>query len=136
VIDLVPNGDVSFNWTPSSGTTGYNLIDNIPPQDEVEYIAAPFPAPAASLFEITNLPPIATSVKAMIVVNRVRKIDGGDGSVQAGLKSGGTTGLGLNRPITTAYTYYEDVFETDPATGNAWTILAANAAQLYFNRTV
>jgi hypothetical protein len=42
---------------------------------------------------------------------------------------------GSNRPITTAFTYYEDVFETDPNTGNAWTPASADAAQLKLNRT-
>ncbi len=136
VLDLLPSSDVSFNWAASSGTTGWNLIKNVPPLDDAAYIGAAFPAPAASTFNVTDLPSTTTSVKALIVEYRVRKIDGGDGSVQAGLKSGATTGLGANRPITTAYTYYEDVFETDPATAAAWTIAAANAVQLYLNRTV
>lgn len=48
------------------------------------------------------------------------------GNVQAGLISGASTALGANRPITTAYTYFRDVIETDPAT----------AAQLQLNRTL
>jgi hypothetical protein len=134
VLDLLPTSDVSLTWTPSSGTTGFNRINIIPPTDDASYISAA--SVLTSTFNFADLPANVSSVKALIVDTRPRKTDGGDGSVQAGLKSGATTGSGADRPITTAYTYYEDVFETDPATGAAWTPTAVNAAQLSLKRTV
>ena len=135
VLDLLPNSDVSFPWTPSSGTTGYNLINDLPPSD-TSYIQAAFPLPSPSVFGIQDLPADVTSVKAMISCVRVEKIDGGDGNLQASLKSGASTTLGSDRPVTVAFTYYQDIFEVDPATSAPWTPTAANAAQLQLNRTV
>ena len=135
VIDLLPDSDVSFNWGASSGTTGYNLINDIPPVD-TSYISAAFPVPAASVFGLQNLPADVTSVKGMIPIIRAEKIDGGDGSLQMAMKSGASTGLGSDRPMTVAYTYWQDIFEVDPATALPWTPGAANAAQLQINRTV
>jgi hypothetical protein len=135
VIDLLPDADVVFPWTPSSGATGFNLISDLPPSD-ASYIAAGFPAPAASLFSVQNLPADVTSVKAAIVCVRSEKIDGGDGNIQAGLKSGASTGLGTDRPVTVAFTYYQDLFEVDPATAAPWSPTAINNVQLQLNRTV
>ena len=135
VLDLLPDSDIAFPWTPSSGATGYNLINDLPPND-ASYIQAAFPLPAASVFGIQNLPADVTSVKAMISCVRVEKIDGGDGNLQASLKSGASTALGSDRPVTVAFTYYQDIFEVDPATSAPWTPTAADAAQLQLNRTV
>jgi hypothetical protein len=136
VIGMTTNSDVSLGWTPSTGTTGWNLLDDSPPNDGVDYITAPFPVPPASVFELSPLPLNVSSVRALITQVRARKQDGGDGNIQSGLISAGTEGDGSNRPITTAFTYYEDVFEADPHTGATWTPGAADVAQFKINRTV
>lgn len=136
VRELVPSSDVSFNWAASTGTTGWNLMDESPPNDNTDYIYAVDPPPAASLFGLTDLPADVTSVKGLKVIVRSTKSDGGDGNLQVGLKSGASTGLGADRAITTTYTYWSDVFELDPATSAAWLPAAVNAVQLQLNRTV
>ena len=136
VYELIPDGDISFNWAASSGTTGWNLIDEAPPNDDTDYIYAVDPAPAASKFSLTNLPVDVTTVKGLIAIARSKKTDGGDGNLQVGMVSGASTGLGSDRPITTAYTYWQDVFEVDPATGLAWAPSAVDAAQIQLDRTV
>lgn len=136
VLSMVPSSDLSFNWAASTGTTGFNLLDNSPPLDGSEYITAVTPPPSPSTFNLSDLPTNVTSVRAMITQVRARKSDGGDGNVQSSLVSGASTANGADRAITTAFTYYEDVFEVDPATSAAWTPAAANAAILKVNRTL
>lgn len=136
VIGRTTNVDVALNWTPSTGTAGWSLLDNSPPQDGTDYLSAGDPPPAASLFGLTPLPEDVTSVRAMVLQLRGAKVDGGDGNLQGGMKSGASTALGANRPITTAFTYYEDVFAIDPATSAPWTPAAADAVQIQINRTV
>lgn len=136
VYELIPTADVAMNWTASTGATGWNLLDESPPNDDADYIFAVSPPPAASRFDVSNLPPDITSVRGLVVVARSRKTDGGDGNLQVGLVSGASTALGANRPITTAFTYWSDVFETDPATGAAWLPAAVDAVQLQVNRTL
>lgn len=139
VTNLVPNSDVSLNWTPSTGTTGYEILDNIPPSDTI-YIAAGDPPPSPYVGNLSNLPADVSSVKGLITFVRAAKSDGGDGSLQVGLISDPsgtpTTGLGANRPITVAQTYWRDVFELDPDTGAAWLPASVDAAQIQINRTV
>lgn len=134
VYTLTPNSDDSFNWTPSTGSTGFNLIDEESP-DDADYISAGDPPPAASTFGLTNLPPDIVSVKALIPVTRSRKIDGGDGNLQTGLK-GTLVDLGADYPITTAFTYRWDVSELSPDTGVPWTPVEVDAVKLQVNRTL
>jgi hypothetical protein len=136
VRELIPDWDSSFNWTTSSCATGWNLIDEAPPNDDTDYIIAINPPPAASRFDVSNLPVDVTSVRGLVAFVRSRKTDGGDGNLQVGVRSGASTSLGTDRPITTAYTYWSDVFETDPATGAAWTPAAVNGVKIQLNRTV
>lgn len=134
VTDLVPVSDVALNWTPSTGSNGYSILDNIPPVDTT-YIEAPTPAPSPYVCELSNLPDDVTSVRGLMTVVRATKTDGGDGSLQNSIISNGDTGNGANRPITVAMTYWRDIFETDPDTGSAWLPAAVDAAQLQINRT-
>jgi hypothetical protein len=69
-------------------------------------------------------------------IHRSRKTDAGDGNIQVGAISGASTGLGADRPITTAYTYWWDIFDTDPATAAAWSRTSVNAMNLQLNRTL
>lgn len=136
VYDLLPNSDVAFNWTPSVGTEGFSLIDNVPPVDGTDYITAGLPLPAASDFGLTNLPNDVTSVRTVMVMHRTRKIDGGDGNIQTSMVSNGMADTGTDRPVTTAFTYWYDFFPTDPNTGQPWLPGDLDAAQVRINRTV
>lgn len=134
VYSLLPDADSTLTWTPSTGLTGFNLIDETDPND-ADFISAADPPPAQSEFTLTNLPPDIVGVKALIPVVRARKIDGGDGSIQVGVK-GTLTDLGADRPITSAFTYWWDVSELSPDTGVAWTPVEVDAVKLTINRTV
>ena len=136
VYSLIPDGDISANWAVTGAATHYGAVNESPPNDDTSYIYAVTPAPAADVMSLGNLPVDVTSVKALMTVQRSKKSDGGDGNVQVGLKSGASTALGADRPITVAYTYFRDVIETDPATAAQWTPGAVNAAQLQLNRTL
>lgn len=103
--------------------------------NDMSFLSAPNPPPLPYVGELTNLPPDVTSVRALITRVRAQKSDGGDGSLQTSLISGVDTANGTDRPITTALTYWSDIFELDPATGAPWTPVAADAAQLQINRT-
>jgi hypothetical protein len=135
VLDIDTDSDVVLGWTPNPAGTGFSILDNNPPTDDAAYIGAAAAA-LTNTFGLSNLPADVTTVRGGVIVNRSRKIDGGDGNVQAGLISGASTGLGADRPITVAYTYYKDVFEVDPATGVPFIPANFNLARLKLTRTV
>lgn len=138
VMKIIPDGDVALNWTPNPADgIGYNKINEVTPDDDVTYISAPAPGiPAAYKCSLSDLPVTVTSVRSVMTVHRSRKVDGGDGNIQVGAISGASTGLGADRPITTAYTYWYDLFDTDPATAAAWSRVSVNAMNLQINRTL
>lgn len=136
VVGLTPDSDVSLGWTPTPAGPGWSLLNRSPPADGVDFITAPYPPPAPSIFGMMDLPVNVTSVRALISQVRARKADGGDGNLQSSLISAGVSVSGADRPLTTAFTYYEDVFETDPNTAASWTPAATNLATLKLNRTV
>lgn len=134
VISLAPASDVSFNWTPSSGTTGYNLIDEAAPNDS-SFISADDSPPAASTFAIGSLPADVSSVKAIVTRVRAQKIDGGDGNLQVSVVSNGSESNGSDRPITTAFTFWEDIHYVDPDTTSPFTPSAVDDSYLKVDRT-
>jgi hypothetical protein len=135
VLRLVVDADSSFNWTPSTGTTGYDLLDEAGP-DDADYISADSTPPAASVFTFGNLPVDVTSVRGLISLVRAKKTDGGDGNLQVSLTSNAADDLGSDRPITTADTYYWDVSELSPDTGVAWTPSEVDDATVKIDRTL
>lgn len=136
VVNMTPDADDgTLNWGTSSGTTGWNLINESNPND-TNFISAITPPPAAATMTMTNLPSDISSVRALMTLVRARKIDGGDGNLQVSLVSGAATDPGADRPITSAFTYWADISELDPNTGTAWTPTTANAAKIRFNRTL
>lgn len=144
VTDLDVTSDVALNWTPSVGSNGYSILDNVPPNDS-QYISAPYSPtepnyPDAYVGEMSDLPIETTSVRGIITYVRAAKSDGGDGSLQVSVISNPedgspAEGLGADRPITVAQTYWRDIYETDPATSGQWTPGAVNRIQLKINRT-
>lgn len=132
----MPNGDDTFTWAPSSGTTGWDLIDETNGPNDAGYIEADATPPAVSLFDIEDLPNDVTSVRGLVIYARAKKTDGGDAQIQAGINSNGTQGNGTDRAITTAFTYWLDVVELDPDTGVQFTRLGFNDALLTIDRTL
>lgn len=139
VTTLSPESDVALNWAPSTGSAGYSILDNVPPND-AQYISAGHdPVPDPYLCALSVLPDDVTSVKGLVTYVRAQKSDGGDGSLQVSLLSHPDTDptltSGADRPITVAQTYWRDIFEVDPVTSSPWVPGAVNDVQLQLDRT-
>ena len=135
VVSTYTDGDVALNWTPSTGSTGYNLLTGTTP-DDTTYIQAGDPPPSASEFSLNDLDPDVTEVAGVQTFVRATKTDSGTGYLQVSLKSNGDIAAGADRPITVAETYWMDIFELDPDTGTAWTRSSYNNATILIDRTI
>lgn len=129
--------DVSSGWTKSTGTSDYQLLDESPP-DDADYISAPSTLPSPSIMGLEDLPTDVVAVRAVCLVSRQRKTDGGDCKTQMSITpdNGSNYALGSDRAITTAFTYWHDWAETSPATGLSWTPVEFNNSRLRINRTL
>jgi hypothetical protein len=136
VVSLRPDGDVDLGgWLPSTGATGFNLINQAVPNDAT-FVSAENPPPAASVFSLSNLPEEVTSVRGLMTLVRTRKTDGGDAFLQTGLRSAAAIDTGADRPITPSFTYWFDISEEDPNTSGPWSPGAVDAANVQLDRTV
>lgn len=135
VAQLNTSADVDLGyWVPSTGTTGWDILDNDPA--DTPYLSGATPVGDAMEFEQTDLPPDISSVKGIITVVRAKKEDGGDGQMQVSLVSQGDDSDGEDRPITASYTDWEDVHELDPHTSAPWVPAAVDLSDIKISRTI
>lgn len=136
VHDLLTDADISLNWVPSTGITGWDLLDESPPND-ADNISADATPPAAAVFGMTNLPPDVTSIRALLPIFRGVKTDGGDCNIQAGLTPDDVSWVnGADEPMTVASTYYWSPIHESPDTAAPWTPGEVNGAYVRVNRTL
>lgn len=132
-----PNADgADVDWTPSSGATRWQMVDEADPDDDATYDEAVAEGEVMGL-GYPALDPSVVSVAAVILIHRSAKTDAGTCAVQqAAISGSGAEEIdGDENPLTTAYAYYQDVFEVDPATGALWTPDGVNAMDQLLTRT-
>lgn len=137
VWDLIPDADIDLQWTPSTGSTGFDLVDEgTSGPTDTDYISADDTFPAPTIFNLSDLPPDVTSVRAVMPIGRMLKTDGGDCTVQISVSPDGIAyDDGEDRPITVAATYWWDKSYVSPDTGVAWTPDEVNDMVYKINRT-
>lgn len=114
-----PNADVTADWTPSSGTVDYDMVNDNPPVD-TNYIEA---GVAGNIFEATK-PPIgfqSNDVAAVVVQARVMKTDAGTSTVRLGVHSGAFVSNSAEIVPGTTFAYAQQIFDLDPNGNIPWT---------------
>ncbi len=131
-----PTGDTAEqDWDRSAGASSFALLDENPDDGDGTYVTT---ETTGDRFGVTfpALPAQVTSVAAVIFQHKSKKTDAGDCNIQLHCASGASEADGLDRPMTTAYTAWQDVFEVDPDTSAPFTKAAAEAASLVTERTL
>jgi len=119
---LTPAADGAASaWTPSTGTTLFNLVDEIPPNGDTDYISSAT-AGQQALFTFSNLTYTPATVFAVQTSLYARKDDAAARSIAGLVRSGGTTTAGTTYNLTTSYLdIYLDMWALNPTTAAAWT---------------
>jgi hypothetical protein len=91
--------------------------------------------PDGQEFSFSPLPIDTTQVKAMAVIHRSQKSDAASCTVQTSFHVGSSSANGTDRPITTAFSYYTDMFEEDPDTSAGLTVSSVTGGQIQIDRT-
>jgi len=129
---LQPTADLSpQDWQRTSGANAFALINEIPPDDDVDYVFSEV-AGNQSRFVVAPLPVDIVTVAAVAPLARVRKTDSGSCEVSLAVHSAGTLDEAVDTHApTTAYQYFFNVWETDPGNGDAaWTPSSMPAIQI------
>ena len=125
---LLPNGEgTHLDYTPSTGTTHYTLVDETAP-NTTDYNESGTAGHRDS-YQMTNLTAASGGIKGVQVLAAALKDDVGARSIKVGVRSGGTTTVGTTQALATTQAYYTAVHETDPATTAAWTESGINAVE-------
>lgn len=133
---LFPTADTAqADWSFSGAASGYECIDENPNDADTTYIASDT-AGQVSEFEFADTPPETANIKGIYIPLSGKLVAAGTGNVQVSLVSGVDVSLGPDQTLTTAYTYWGGVHELDPATGEAWTKEAVDAALIRIEKTI
>lgn len=128
---LKPNldGD-TLQWTPSSGSDHYAMVDDVPPDDDTTYVSVN----EAGLQDMYNLADFNDSnklVRRIIVEGRLKDASASSQPVKLGMKTSGSVFLCEEDRIL-SYNYTRvvgDNWIVDPNTGVAWTKSALDSLQ-------
>lgn len=128
VYTLVPTADTAdADWTKSTGTDGFAILDNIPPT--AAYIEAANVADE-SHFGVGNLPSTLISVKGVQTTVCAQKSTAAAITIQHGVLSGGDQHVSAAQGLINGTNqYYSSMHEVDPDTGNMWAPAAVNAVE-------
>lgn len=91
--------------------------------------------PAGQEFSFSPLPIDTTAVRGIQLYHRSRKTDSGPCNIQTSFHVGASSANGTDRPITTAFSYWSDVFEEDPDTSAGLTVNSIAAGSFQIDRT-
>lgn len=125
---------IEADWTKSTGTVGYVLIDEAPP-NTTDYVIATGVGDKSN-FGVAGLPAGVVLITAVEVVAKSIKTDAGTGTMRLNVVAGGVEQNGAAKPQTTTYTYYSSgPVARNPQTLAPWTPSEVNAMQLGLERT-
>jgi hypothetical protein len=122
---LALNGDVTKAWTPSTGTTNYTVLDDIPMLAS-DWVSSSVIGQTDE-YAVASLSNVPAQIFAVGILQNIDKDDAGYRTSKAVVVSGGATADGTPRnPDMNLRRTYQDYFVVDPATGLAWSAAGVN----------
>lgn len=127
---LSPNGNGTYSQL--TGSDG-NSVDNYLLVDEHPYSGTDYVGSATvgqkDSYALANLPAGVTTVHGVQITGQMAKNDATLASARYMLRSGGTDYGGTTRNLTTSYTGYFELYETNPITSANWTVADVNGLE-------
>jgi len=124
---LLPTGDDTHNWTPSTGANGYEVVDN-PEIEDTTYISDST-VNTVELWSYEDLSEIDGAILAAQQHTRAGSDDVGLRTIDIICESGATTdSTSVGLTTDGGFDVIEVIYEDDPNTSSAWTISNLNAA--------
>jgi hypothetical protein len=125
-----PSADTAQkDWTPNSGANNYSRVNTTTMDDDTTYNASATVG-NKDLFDLADLATVPNSIKAVQTVFVARKDDATTRTARVNMKNGSTTTNGTTRSMASSYSYWNDIYETNPDTSAAFTGANVNAMQL------
>lgn len=130
---VAPTSDDTLVSTPSTGVTGWAVLDEIPLSATADYTA--FAAAGADLYNFADLASTPSSIAAVRALPFCLKTDAGAATARVNCKSSATTDNGTTQNVPISINAdVSHIFELDPNGSIAWTGTNFNAAKFGFER--
>jgi hypothetical protein len=127
ITPIRPTSDDTSDWSPSTGTDNYALVDDVISDDDSTYVYTSNPG-SYDLYGYGDLT-YATDIVGLAVKSEVRDDSATSPSLYNAIESGSTTSDGSSTVVSSdSYTGVTRISETDPDTSTAWTVSGVNAA--------
>lgn len=124
-----PTADNTVQWTPSTGTDNFAMVDDAIPDGDSTYVYSSTPGDI-DLYDFTDMPVGTGDVFGVQVVANARKMDAGSRSLKLKIKSGVTTQTSATIPLSTTYANKIAIFEDSDGAATPWTKILVDAAQI------
>ena len=129
VQSIFPTADGnSTQWTPSTGTSHYALIDETAPNGDTDYVSETT-AGEKDTYAFGNLTSTSGTIKGVQVLINARKDDAGSRSIAPVYRPVSTDYDGTTVSVSDSYAYLREITEVSPETSVAWTIAEINGAE-------
>jgi hypothetical protein len=126
---LSPTADSGTQqWTPSTGSANYAMVDELPTNAGTDYVAAAT-AGLVDKYVMADLSSVPNAIHGVKSTMFAAKDDLTTRAARLNLTSGATTANGAALPLTTSYQWQDDLYLLDPNTAAAWTASGVNALQ-------
>ncbi len=128
IYTILPTGDGShLDWTPNSGTSHYDRVDENPPDDDVTYV---YDSTTGHQDTYTYPSVAGSDIKGVQLNQYARKGDGAFRQIAPLVVSGGNDYTGTPQTCVASYVDLTTRYDEDPDTpGFAWTVAGFNAAE-------
>lgn len=129
IVGMFPNADTAtVEWTPSTGTDHYALVDETVDNDDTDYVESA-DVGEIDLWEYPDLAGI-TTVNGIQIGTTAKLSDASAFNLITRVHSGSTDSDNAGVAATSSYVGYCRVLETDPDTASLWTPSGVNAMQV------
>ena len=132
VIAIGPTANgATAQWSASAGQNFQN-VDEADPNDDTDFNTGA--AGQTDTFVFANLGVNSANVRAVATHINARQDDPGTRSIRPTIRLVGSNFAGVTTNVTSAYSYYSQIYEQSPQTSNSWSVLEVNSAEFGYNR--
>ena len=123
IFPLIPSGDVLVQWSPSSGSVNYEMVDEIPPDGDTTFVYTDKDGKVDKYSVTGSLPTLIRGVRGVIVYAQAKALTGEALGLRLGVDSNGSESWSGTITLPTSWAIVNSGLITkDPATGQDWTV--------------
>lgn len=128
---IVPDGDDSVEWTPSTGTDNHDVVNEIPASDS-DYITSGSSS-EKDVYTLGDWDGAGKTPQFCTAWVRAKKTTASSRQLQHGVDSSGTEELATLYDLSTSFVFYPYVVEDDPDGGGAFSDAVIDALKAVVN---